>query len=166
MSALTELLAGAGSWTGTCTLQNPTTSAPDQSASTAEVVSVLGGRFARVDYTWSYRGKPQAGSLLIGCDERTGDVTAAWIDSWHMGNGIMLLRGRDEGRSKLDALGSYPPGDGSPNWGWRIAVSPKQRESIHLVMHNIDPAGREYLAVEARYVPASSTTPRELAVHR
>jgi hypothetical protein len=78
MSVLTELLASAGSWTGTSTLQDPQTSGPDPSTSTAEVTSVLDGRFARIDYTWSYRGKAQAGSLLLGYDEKSGEVTACW----------------------------------------------------------------------------------------
>jgi hypothetical protein len=153
MSVLTELLAGAGSWAGTSTLQDPHTSGPDASRSTAEVVPLLGDRFARIDYTWSYRGAPHAGSLLLGYDAEAGEVSACWIDSWHLNRAIMLLHGREQGDSKLDVLGSYPPGDGSPDWGWRIAVTPKSREGLRIVMHNIDPEGREYLAVDASYVP-------------
>ena len=63
MSALSELLAGVGAWEGTSTLQDPATHAPGPSPSTAQIQSVLDGRFARVDYTWSYRGTAQAGSL-------------------------------------------------------------------------------------------------------
>jgi hypothetical protein len=157
MSVLSELLASAGAWAGTNTLQDPHTSGPDASHSTAEVVPLLEDRFARIDYTWSYRGKAQAGSLLVGYEEQSGEVTACWVDSWHLGRRMMLLQGREEGDSKVDVLGSYPPGDGSPDWGWRIAIAPRGREGLRIVMHNIDPAGREYLAVEASYAAVSGS---------
>jgi hypothetical protein len=70
-----------------------------------------------------------------------------------MGRRMMLLQGHEQGDSKLDVLGTYPPGDGSPDWGWRIAVTPRNGEGLRVVMHNIDPAGREYLAVDASYTP-------------
>ena len=66
MSSLDALAACAGRWQGTSTLQDPMSGIADESASTAVVTPVLGGRFVRIDYTWSYGGDAQEGSLLAG----------------------------------------------------------------------------------------------------
>ena len=118
MSTLDALSACAGSWRGTSTLQDPGTIQPDTSPSDLTVTPVLGGRFVRLDYTWSYQGKPQEGSLLIGFDKGADTVTAHWIDSFHMSNKVMACTGpRPEGRT-LSVRGSYaaPPG---PDWANR-----------------------------------------------
>jgi hypothetical protein len=48
---------------------------PEESPSTVTVTPTLGGRFVRVDYTWGYQGKPQEGSVLIGFDPKSGEVS-------------------------------------------------------------------------------------------
>ena len=58
MNVLDSLAACAGNWRGVNTLQDPETNRPDDSPGSATVTPVLGGRFVRVDYTWSYRGAP------------------------------------------------------------------------------------------------------------
>lgn len=84
MSPLDGSIGSAGTWRGSSTLQDPHTGQPDESASAATVTPVLGGRFVRVDYTWSYQGAPQEGSLLIGFDRqaaaltRTGSTPGTW----------------------------------------------------------------------------------------
>jgi hypothetical protein len=75
------------------TLQDPNTGKPEGSPSTVTVTPVLAGRFIRVDYTWSYRGEPQEGSLLVGYEPKTGEVSGHWIDTWHMGRIAMNCRG-------------------------------------------------------------------------
>jgi Protein of unknown function (DUF1579) len=153
MSALDGLAACAGSWRGTSTLQDPHAGKPDESASTATVTPVLGGRFVRLDYTWSYGGQPQEGSLLVGWQKKPGTVTAHWIDSWHNGSGSMSLTGpAPDGGSTLTVRGSYPAPPG-PDWGWRIDLTPGGG-TLSVVMHNVWPEGKEELAVEAAYTRA------------
>lgn len=65
MSALDTLLARAGRWRGTSTLQDPDTGTPDAGPSTAVVTPVLGGRFVRLDYTWRYRGPKERGVIDV-----------------------------------------------------------------------------------------------------
>ena len=150
MSALDGLAACAGSWRGTSTLPDPHTGMADESASAATVTPVLGGRFVRLDYTWSYDGQPQEGSLLVGWQKKTGTVTAHWIDSWHNGSGSMALTGpAPEDGSTLGVRGSYPAPPG-PDWGWRIDLTPGG-DTLRMVMHNVWPEGKEELAVEATY---------------
>ncbi len=89
MATLAQLAACAGQWHGVSKLQDPHNHLADESSSTATITSILSGRFVRLDYTWAYRGSPQEGSLLVGCDSQAGKITAHWIDSWHMSDKVM-----------------------------------------------------------------------------
>ncbi len=149
MASLSFLLERAGSWQGTYHLYLY----PDQhhtSASRATVIPVLGGRFARVDYDWAYDGAPQEGSLLLGAEEATGAVTAVWIDTWHMGDGIMICPGAANEAGAIVVRGSYaaPPG---PDWGWRTELAPDGPDGWRLRMINVTPDGQEMLAVEVDF---------------
>lgn len=138
----------AGSWTGTNRLQDPNTNSPQDSPSTAILTLLLGGRFLRFDYTWSYHGQPQEGSLLMGGDPSSGSATVHWIDTWHMSHAVLACQGTATANGALNAKGAYPAPPG-PDWGWRIAVVPG--DALRIVMHNIWPEGKEELAVEAWY---------------
>jgi len=153
MSAFDRLSACAGSWRGTNRLQDPHTNAADESPSSLVVNPVLGGRFVRLDYTWAYHGKPQEGSLLVGRDAKPGEVTAHWIDSWHMGDTVMACRGAAVDNGALSVRGSYaaPPG---PDWGWRTTITPDGGDALRVVMYNVTPDAQEQLAVEASYTRA------------
>lgn len=149
MNPVEALTALAGAWAGTSTLQNPNTNQPDESPSTLTVTPVLGGRFARLDYDWSYQGARQEGSLLVGSDKDV--VTAHWIDSWHMGRAAMVCTGATDG-GRITVRGTYPAPPG-PDWGWRIDLTPGA-DALGVVMFNVFPAelgGQEALAVEAAY---------------
>jgi Protein of unknown function (DUF1579) len=153
MKALDGLAGCAGSWRGTNTLQDPNSNTPEDSSSSATVTPVLGGKFVRLDYTWSYRGAPQEGSLLIGFDTQADQVTAHWVDTWHMSDKVMACVGPRPDSAILSVRGSYaaPPG---PDWGWRIEITPDGR-TLRIVMFNIWPDGsREDLAAEASYTRA------------
>ena len=147
---LERLIASAGSWQGTSVLQDPGHIEPDSSTSGLTVTPILDGRFVRLDYTWSYRGAPHNGSLLIGWQKKAGTVSMHWIDSWHNGDNLMAMAGRAETSTLLTAQGTYaaPPG---PDWGWKIAVTPEIDGRLRLVMYNISPEGQEFLAVEGEY---------------
>lgn len=148
MSALDGLIACEGRWQGTSTLQDPNTGGPDESASTAVVTPVLGGRFVRIDYTWAYGGHPHEGSLLVGLQKKAGIVTAHWVDSFHNGEKVMACTGSASDDGTVTVRGSYaaPPG---PDWGWRIDITPG--DTLRIVHHNVWPEGKEELAVESSY---------------
>lgn len=148
MSAFDRLIEAAGSWRGTNRLFNPHSGQAEESDSTAEVAPLLGGRFIRIDYTWSYQGAPQQGSMLFGRDRAANGYTYHWIDSWHMSDGAMNSRGA-EAEAEIDVRGTYaaPPG---PDWGWRTVIRPGA-DSLDILMFNVSPDGQEYPAVEAEY---------------
>ncbi len=160
MSVLDPLAACAGTWRGTNTLHDPHTQRPEESASTATVTPVLGGRFVRLDYTWGYQGKPQDGSLLVGYDEEADAITGHWIDSWHMGRKAFACLGPRPADGVLSLRGSW-----APEWGWRIDVTPEATPAgaaagsggspgLRVVMLNINPDKREDPAVDALYTRA------------
>ena len=150
MNTLQKLIASAGQWGGTSTLQDPHTNRPEESPSTATITPVLDGRFVRFDYTWAHVGKPQAGSISVRQIKASGVVTAHWIDSWHMSDVLMACQGTVDAAGTIDVRGSYaaPP---EPDWGWRTTISFVGESSIRMVMHNIWPDGKDELAVEAIY---------------
>lgn len=150
MSGLSKLGQCVGGWRGVNRLQDPHTGAPDDSAGSAVVTTLLEGRFVRMDYSWAYQGTDQEGSLLIGYQSDRARVTAHWIDSWHMSDGVMPCEGRVEPDGSVVVRGSYvaPP---DQDWGWRIELKPADTSTLTLTMYNITPKGEEALAVEARY---------------
>lgn len=140
-----------GPWKGKSVLLDPMNGIAEESATSATLTPVVGGRFVRMDYTWSYHDQAQEGLLLIGTSAKTGIVSICWMDTWHMGHSFMNLTGNDGGGDSVAALGSYEVGDGSPDWGWRITLERTSFDDLLMVMNNIDPDGQEYLAVQARF---------------
>jgi GrpB-like predicted nucleotidyltransferase (UPF0157 family) len=108
------------------------------------------GKFLTFRYTWADEDQPQDGFLLIGQEGQENPVKAVWIDSWYMHDTFMLCQGSLDPQGSLSVQGSYaaPPG---PDWGWRIILEPGEGDALRLVMVNIDPDGKEELAVEAQY---------------
>src|SRR4051794_28664454 len=100
------LTSDSGNRSGTNTLQDPNTGKPKVSPSRATVTPVLCGRFVRVDSTWGYQGQPQEGSLLVGFDPQSGEISGHWIDTWHMdrkdmaclGSARLILKARSRSR--------------------------------------------------------------------
>ena len=151
-SPLAQLAACAGSWKGTNRLHDPFTKKPEDSASTLIITPVLQGRFLRVDYAWNYQGTAQEGSLVFGADDESGEITAQWIDTWHMSQKAMSCSGRAE-PGRVHVRGSYacPPG---PDWGWKIEFR-LAADSLEIFMFNVSPDGHSAPAVEASYTPAA-----------
>jgi hypothetical protein len=149
MSDLTPLKSCAGAWTGPSRLIVTPGEAGRVSQSRLVVSVAAGGKCVRVDYTWADEGKPQDGVMLFGFDRDSGVVTMAWIDSWHMGEKVMICSGAAKGDGSVDVLGHYaaPPG---ADWGWRTVLAPSG-ERLMLRMFNVSPEGVEALAVEAEY---------------
>jgi hypothetical protein len=152
MDGLDALIGCAGTWRGTNRLVVSADGPPDESPSVVTVTPVLDGWFVRLDQTWALEGSPQTGSLLIGYDADSEAATAHWIDTFHMGRKVMECTGV-VANGTVDVLGGYaaPPG---PDWGWRIQVSAHPARQLEIGMFNIDPDGREELAVQASYSPA------------
>lgn len=149
--SLDFLTARTGRQRGISTLQDPEHGIAESAESQLVVTPVLGGRFVRLDYDWSYRGAPQEGSLLVGHEPNRGAASAYWVDSWHMGHAAMTCAGTIE-PGRLSVRGSYAV-PGHPDWGWQIDLEPLGPAGLRLTMYNISPEGEEYPAVDADYMP-------------
>lgn len=146
---LEPLVARAGTWRGTNMLQDPESGLqPETTDSVLTLAPLLDGRFVRLDYTWSSKGAPQAGSMLIGHEKKAGVVTLHWIDTWHNGEKVMACEGKAAG-GPIDVRGTYAVPN-APDWGWRIRIEPTA-SALTIRMDNVTPEGREYLAVEGTY---------------
>ena len=149
MGVLDALIGAAGSWKGTYRLWE-TSRPPQQSKSTASVTPVIGNRFVRIDYAWSYDGAPQEGSLLCGHDAKRRVIVAVWIDSWHMSDKMLTCEGPARKTGPIVVNGSYSVTSG-PDWGWRTVLEAGTAGSFRMVMYNISPEGRKDLAVETTF---------------
>lgn len=150
MAILEQWQALIGSWNGTSRLflhEEPTR----ESRSTATIMTVAQGKFCVVSYTWEYEGEAQDGLLMLGSEQDAVEVV--FLDSWHMGDKTMVLRGQAETQGATSVLGSYSV-PGYPDWGWRIVIEPGDN-TWRLLMYNVTPEGEEFLGVEAVYTRAS-----------
>jgi len=151
MAVPAALKALAGEWQGVSRLWLSPETPVRESESTADISLLACERFLEIRYTWAEEGKPQEGMIMLGMASEQDLADAVWIDSWHMGDVMMLCEGPVEKTGSFSVKGAYavPPG---PDWGWRITLIPDTEFAFRLVMHNISPEGEEVVAVEARYL--------------
>ncbi|MGQ0600226.1 MAG: DUF1579 family protein [Anaerolineales bacterium] len=143
-----------GNWAGTNILYASWLPDPERpSHSSLSVAPAAKGNFLTFTYTWIFEEALQEGLLIVGNNNEQEVATAAWVDSWHMSNKIMLCTGSVDQQGVITVQGSYeaPPG---PDWGWRITITPVSGAELRLVMHNLSPEGKDELAVQANYTRA------------
>jgi hypothetical protein len=141
MSSWSDLLACSGTWEGRNRLQVAAGEPVDDAPSQLTVTPVLHDTFVRLDQAWSWKGEPQAGSMLMGHDPASGIVTAHWADTWHNGRNVMPLTGRFEPSGTLVVHGQFSAGSG-PDWGWRIELRAGDGR-FDLDMFGVDPTGKD-----------------------
>lgn len=142
-----------GKWSGTSRLFFG--EGAHDSESTAEIRALAQGQFISFSYAWKFQGEPQDGQIVFRTNLGEEPAKAAWLDSWHMQNDIMLCKGtwNEDGRASLLGSYSYPPG---PDWGWRIEIGLDGDGTLSVQMFNITPEGQEMPAVQARYEKITS----------
>jgi hypothetical protein len=131
-----QLALLAGNWAGT--------------SRTWFEADVLAGRFILHQYQSSLAGKPLEGLAIIGYSFPYGRYQTAWVDSFHMGTGIMFSEGAatEKGHS---VLGSYG-GEGMPEpWGWRTEIEVVDQDHVIITAYNVEPGGAEAKATEINY---------------
>ena len=144
----------SGEWKGTKRLYLSGESGPElRSASRMTIAKVAREALLMCAYTWKHEGLPHEGVLLLCYDEKANVASAAWGDSWHMNARLMQCTGSVERENTFFVRGSYvaPPG---PDWDWTIALSVRDINAIEVVMENISPEGKKYLAVRADFARA------------
>jgi hypothetical protein len=141
------LTAWAGQWTGTTRTWFDADGEPEETATTANITSILGGRWICIDYQGVAMGKPHAGHMIVGFHRDASEHEVAWVDSFHTGTAMMMSVGKPRADTEVRVLGSYAAGP--ERWGWRTTMH-VQGDELVIEATNITPAGDETPAVETR----------------
>ena len=152
MTIPSALRSALGTWSGLKHLYLPGEAARVVPSS-ATVKPAAGQHFYTIAYTWTFDDQPQDGLLLISPISSSAATAVAWVDSWHMGERMMLCSSQADVSETINVRGSYQV-EQSPDWGWRIVIRPGL-EKLRIEMYNITPEGEEMLGVEAEYTRAS-----------
>jgi hypothetical protein len=135
-----------GRWSGSSRLWLEPDQEPRECAMEATIRAIAGAAFVRIEYTWTFDGRPQDGELLLCRDARASRWNAVWIDSWHMPHTFMHSTGSLD--HVVDIEGGYAV-PGHPDWGWRTRIE-LEGETLVLHMWNVSPEGEAALAVHSR----------------
>lgn len=98
----------------------------------------------RVAVSWAHDGAAKEGALVL-----TGPAPACradFIDTFHASSGL-VLHGHSEG-STVRLYTTFPAGDGSPDWGWRIVLDWCDPDHFSFRMFVVHPDGNEALSVD------------------
>lgn len=145
-----QLEALTGSWKGvTKTWFEPNVVA-DESPMQGTIRPTLGGRFLLHEYQGSLNGEPFDGLAIFGFDLANNRFESAWIDSFHMGTGMMLSKGTSSPLG-FSVLGSYGSPEYPEPWGWRTTVELTNPNELVITAYNISPEGQEDKATETVY---------------
>jgi hypothetical protein len=118
-----------GAWSGPNRLWMFDPDTPDRGDGTLEVAATT------VRYTWTRGEKTHQGELdLAGQPEA---LRGEWTDDFHAAKGMTLHGFQREGVVHL--YGTYPAGQGQPDWGWQIELDARDREAFTLRMFNVVP---------------------------
>lgn len=138
-----------GSWQGTAKTWFEPDKLADESPFRGTCEKVFDGRFIRFEYESSLQDKPLLGRMLIGYYIPFDRFQMSWVDTFHMGTGILTSEG--EGRLSEDGfsvLGHYSEPSGGEPWGWRTELAILAEDRISITHFNITPQGEESPAVE------------------
>jgi hypothetical protein len=137
-----------GKWAGnTKTWFDPAILA-DESPSEGSFKPLFDGRFMQFEYRSSMQGKPFEGIMIIGYHIKDNKLQMSWVDTFHMGTGIMLSEGEADGNN-LSVTGYYGTGGEEPQtWGWRTTFEKNGSDELVIRAFNITPEGEESLATE------------------
>ena len=146
------LASMAGEWKGVCKTWFEPGKLGDESPIKGTTRLVLDGMFLLHEYEGTLMGEPMQGCAIIGFYIGGNRWQAAWVNNHHNGTRIMVSEGKEgESADKPNVLGSYPAGDGSPDWGWRTKLELRDKDNLVITHYNITPQGEESPGVEISY---------------
>lgn len=145
-----QLQSMIGTWAGiTKTWFEPNVLA-DESEMKGTIRAILGGRFLMHEYQGTLDGKPFEGIAFYGFDIPNQAFQSAWIDSFHMGTGMMLSNGSPTPNG-FSVLGQYSYPEYPHPWNWRTVAELIDADTLVITAYNISPEGQEDKATETVY---------------
>jgi len=139
-----------GNWEGTTKTWFEADQLGDESPMQGNMKLILDGRFILYEYNGTLAGKTFDGIAMIGYSFSKDKFQSAWIDSFHMGTGIMFSEGKNPDKL-FSVLGNYGGGDMPEPWGWRTEIELPDRDTMLITAYNIAPSGEEAKATETVY---------------
>jgi hypothetical protein len=137
-----------GMWSGS----NRLTMAPEDPVRDSESTACVGleanGDFLKINYEWSFDGKPHEGLMIFGFGKES-KMTSVWIDSFHQSGDFMNSVGTIEG-DKISVKANYTQPEYA-DWAWRTNVEFISENSFTFTMYNVFPDGNEVVAVESKF---------------
>ena len=140
-----------GNWKGNTKTWFEPGKLADESETTASFKKVLGGSFVMCEYSGSLLGDKLEGIVLFGYNLPFERYESAWIDTAHMGTGIMYSQGEDDD-DQFSVVGHYSMAPGQDEWGWRTEINIVDADHMVITAYNITPGGEEAKAVEHDFV--------------
>jgi hypothetical protein len=145
-----QLQSLIGNWEGTTKTWFEPDVLADESAMKGSIKAILGGAFLLHEYKGSLDGKPFDGIAIYGFDIPNNTFQSAWIDSFHMGTGIMLSNGSPTANG-FSVLGTYSVPEYPAPWNWRTTAELTDPDTLVITAYNISPEGQEDKATETIY---------------
>lgn len=153
-----RLKKGAGAWDAKVkSWMNPSDPNPTESTSKANIAMMFEGRFARMDYSGDFMGKPFKGFGLYGYDNATKKFQSVWIDS--SSTNMMISTGELSADEKtINWTGSFAGPGGK-------TIKTRQTDTIidddHTVftMYMTEEGGTEQKAMEITYTRIKKDAP-------
>jgi hypothetical protein len=137
-----------GMWEG----NNRLTLEPEKPVKDSDSKACVGleanGKFLKINYEWSFDGKPHEGLMVLGFG-KSGKATSVWVDSFHQSDDFMVCAGKYEGDT-FSVKSHYTQPEYS-DWAWRTDVNFLNQNAFEFNMFNIEPNGTEHIAVEAKF---------------
>ncbi len=149
-----NLAAMTGNWKGTTKTWFEPNKLADESPMEGNLKTILGGRFLLHEYHGSLEGKAFEGIAIIGYYHLTNSWQQAWVDSFHMGTGILMSESEPQANAtdgKVNVLGSYGWEGGDEKWGWRTTLEMQGNDTLIITAFNIIPGQEEAKATETIY---------------